>query len=837
MGDTNDQAPGHPGIAPRWTSSAKSGVGTAMRASSRVWFTLSHGIVNEVYYPHPDLPCTRDLGLIVTADGFFSEEKRDAASVQEYLEDGIPAYRLTNTCKQGRYRIEKEVLTDPARDVLLQRIRFVPLAGDAGDYRVYALIAPHLGANGTDNSARLGDYKGCPMLVAEHGGLALALACSRPWAARSVGFVGMSDGWTDLRRNGRLTAHHARADHGNVAMIGEIDLSAADGTFLLCLGFGRTIQGAAHRAKSSLLDGFEPARAEYVGGWRAWQAGLSPPRPPAGAPGARDLCRLGAAVLRCHEDVGYAGGTIASLSIPWGFAKGDDDLGGYHLVWPRDLVEVAGGLLAVGARDDARRILDYLRATQEADGRWPQNMWLDGTPYWDGVQMDETALPVLLLDLARREGAVPDSDVAGFWPMARLAAGYLVRKGPSTEQGRWEEDSGYTLFTIAAEIAALLVAADLADAHDEPLMATFLRETADLWNASIEAWLYAEETDLARQVGVPGYYVRVARSGGPAGTAPWKGFVAIKNREGSMVLPDVSIVSPDALALVRFGLRASDDPRVAATVRVIDATLKVETPFGPAWHRYNEDGYGEHADGAPFDGVGIGRAWPLLAGERGHYELAAGRRDEAVRLLTAMEAFASDGGMIPEQVWDSPDIPDRSLFLGRPSGSAMPLAWAHAEHLKLARSIADGQLFDLPPQTVRRYLIDQTPSPRVVWRFDQKRPAFPRGKTLRIEVMAAARLRWHLGDGKAAQDAETTDTGLGVHFADLPTEDLPAGSAIHFTFHWREANRWENVEYRTTVEPAEAAPTLSQPAVRCGGPAEVQAPTTARKQSRRQKPR
>jgi len=638
------------------------------------------------------------------------------------------------------------------------------------------------------------------MLVAERDGLALALACSSRWATRSVGFVGKSDGWLDLHREGRLTRSYARAEHGNVAMIGEIDLHDGDGSFVLSLGFGRSTQGASLRAQSSLLDGFDTARAAYVGGWQAWQETLSPPKSPTGHPETSSLCRIGAAVLRCHEDVGFPGGSIASLSIPWGFAKKDDDLGGYHLVWPRDLVEVAGGLLAVGAREDARRILNYLRATQESDGRWPQNMWLDGTRYWDGVQMDETALPVLLVDLARREKAVTESDLAGFWPMARLAASYIVQKGPATEQGRWEENAGYTPFTIASEIAALLAIADLADLHGEPGIAAYLRETADDWNASIEDWLYAKGTELAQEVGVEGYYVRVARSDGPSNVQPWMGSVEIRNRKGRLPVPDASVVSPDALALVRFGMRAPDDPRIVATAKVIDATLRVETPRGPAWHRYNGDGYGEHDDGEPFDGTGIGRLWPLLVGERGHYELAAGRRDEAVRLLSAMAALAGDGGMIPEQVWDSPDRPDHELFFGRPSGSAMPLAWAHAEFLKLARSIADGIPFDTPPQTVRRYLVQKTGSPHAVWRFDRRLTAFPRGKTLRVEVMAAARLRWHFGDGHEASDTQTTDTGLGIHYADLPTKALAIGTEVHFTFYWAEANRWEGVDFTTRVE-------------------------------------
>ena len=637
------------------------------------------------------------------------------------------------------------------------------------------------------------------MLLAENGGLAMALACSVPWGIQSVGFVGVSDGWHDLRQNGRLAHSYARAEHGNVAMIGEIDLGGCDGSFVLSLGFGRSTQGAAHRARTSLLDGFDTARSENVRGWQAWQATLSPPPPRPGNSRSRDFCRLGAAVLRCHEDVGFPGGSIASLSIPWGFSKRDGDTGGYHLVWPRDLVEVAGGLLAVGAREDARRILGYLRATQESNGRWPQNMWVDGTIYWDGVQMDETALPVLLLDLARREGAVSESDLAGFWPMARLAAGYIAREGPSTQQGRWEEDAGYTIFTLAAEISALLVAADLAKVHGEALLAAYLRETADLWNASIEGWLYAEATDLTRHLGVEGYYVRVAKPNGAAGAAPWRGLVAIKNRDGSMDLPDASIVSPDALALVRFGLRAADDPRVVSTVRVIDATLKVETPRGPAWHRYNEDGYGEHADGAPFDGAGIGRVWPLLVGERGHFELAAGRPDEAARLLDTMAAFASDGGMIPEQVWDSPDLPAHELYFGRPSGSAMPLAWAHAEYLKLARSLADGLAFDTPPQTVQRYLVEKMGSMHASWRFDRKCSDIPAGKILRIEVKAEARVRWCLGEAQDTSELDTMDAGLGIHYVDLPTGSLASGTSIHFTFFWIRANRLEGVEFATIV--------------------------------------
>ncbi len=795
--DGNDRryAPGWPGIPARWTSSAKAGIGVAPGTVSRVWFTLGFGILDEVYYPRIDQACTRDLGLIVTAGrGFFSEEKRHAEHSVELPVPGVPFYRLVNT-HAGRYRITKEVLSDPRRDVVLQRIAFDALSGDATDYHLFALLAPHLGNHGAGNTAWVADYKGTPMLFAQGHGAALALASSRPWLARSAGFVGTSDGWQDLSRHGRLTWAYDRAENGNVALVGEIPQQTGD--FILALGFGLTPEEAALRARASLADGWERTRDAYIEGWQALQGGLQP------LDQGRDdgtLYRTSTFTLATHESRRFPGGMIASLSVPWGDTKGDDDLGGYHLVWPRDLVETAGGMLAAGAGAAALRVLDYLRATQESDGHWTQNMWLDGSAYWHGVQMDETALPIVLADIARREGLLAGSDLAGYWPMVRAAAGFIARNGPVTGQDRWEEDAGYSPFTLAAEVAGLLAGAEMADLNGEGDVAAYLRETADVWNDGIERWTYATDTPLARQVGVGGYYVRIAPVDTADASTPLQGFVPVKNRPpGQSDEPASLLVSADALALVRFGLRAADDPRIVNTVRVIDALLKVETPSGPAWHRYNDDGYGEHADGASFDGSGVGRAWPLLTGERAHYELAAGRPEEATRLLHAMEQFAGDGGLIPEQVWDSDDIPERRLFRGRPSGSAMPLVWAHAEYIKLLRSLRDGKVFDLPPQTVARYVETDTHAACGVWRFNQRCRTIGQGKVLRVEVLAPAVVHWSADDWKTVHDTNTRDTGLGIHVADLPVGDLPAESRVSFTFRWPEAGRWEGTDFAVTV--------------------------------------
>jgi glucoamylase len=800
MTDDTRNAPGWPGIPPRWTSSAKTAVGTALNQHSKVWFTLSHGILNEVYFPRVDQACTRDLGFITTGGlDFFSEEKRNCTFENLPIQPGIPVYQLTNSCNSGRYRIHKEILTDPYRNVVLQKIRFEPLVGKLSDYRLHALLSPHLANAGMGNTGWMGDYKGVPMFFAERNGTSLALASSAPWKKLSVGFVGTSDGWQDLSQHFEMTWEYARAENGNIAFTGQVDLEACKGEFVLALGFGGIWTEAGQQVRSSLLEDYDETRQHYVAQWSTWQSKLiqldKPPR-------QWDLYRASTCVLRTHESKDFLGGIIASLSIPWGFNKGDEDLGGYHLVWPRDLVETAGALLAAGAVDDSLRVLRYLEATQEADGNWAQNLWLDGRPYWTGIQMDETAFPILLLDLIRREA--PDSlgKLDRWWPMVRKAASFIVRNGPVTQQDRWEEDAGYSPFTLAAEISGLLAGAEIADLTGHSDQAQTMRDTADAWNDNIERWTYATGTDLAQQLGIQGYYVRIAPPDVDGAASPTQGFVPIKNRppeqDGDRAY---HIISPDALSLVRFGLRAPDDPRIRNTLRAIDAMLAVELPQGPCWYRYNGDGYGEHKDGSPFDGTGIGRPWPLLAGERAHYALVGGHVDEAEALLTVMEnSTIGHSRLLPEQVWDSADLPALELFRGKPSGSACPLVWAHSEYIKLRRSIRDGKVFDQPPQTVKRYLVDKHKRQIFGWRYNNKTRSIPRSKTLRIVLISPALVRWTIDGWKTSHDTDTRDTGLGIHTLDLPTASLPTGGEVVFTFCWAKDNRWEGTDFTVAIE-------------------------------------
>jgi len=835
--------PTGPGVEPRWTSSAKSGVGTALDGRSHVWFTISHGIIDEVYYPRVDQANTRDLGLLVSADGFFSEEKRDAASVVHLIAPGVPGYRLVNSCSQGRYVIEKTVITDPERDVLMMRTRFRALQGKVDDYRIFALLAPHVCNQGYGNDGWWEMYKGVSMLFARRQEVALALACDAGWRATSCGFVGVNDGWRQVKSSGFLNEPSHEARNGNIALTGEVNLATCArpsedvAEFVIVLAFGLGAAEAAQRGRMSLASSFDRVQASYIREWTRFHEHTVGPRaaanggattpevsrqsaerdlaahahdsthahepvPKRSKPERRkrpqielpasvvDLYRMSAAVLAIHEDKRASGAMIASLSIPWGNTKSDHELGGYHLVWPRDLVNSAGALIALGHNVLARRTLRYLMSTQEEDGRWAQNLWLEGTAYWNGLQLDEVAFPILFAELLRREGKLEDLDP---YPMIRRAAGFIVRTGPVTGQDRWEENSGYSPFTLAVEVSGLLVAAEFAERAGEGELASIFRDTADAWNARIEEWTYVRNSGIAHQVGVDGHYVRIAPEDICDSAPKSGGYIPIKNHPGGAEWARYDeIVSPDALALVRFGLRDPHDPRIVNTVRVLDTMLRTLTATGPAWYRYNRDGYGEKDDGSPFDGVGTGRPWPLLAGERAHYELAAGRADVAVQLLGVMRAQASDGGMLPEQVWDAPDRPEFELVNGRPTGSAMPLVWAHAEYAKLVRSLHDGRVFDMPQQPYERYVRQQVGCDLTIWAPHCRASSMPVGNRLRIQSTVDMVVRWSVSETNVSE-AVSRGTPIGVWLADLDTERMPVGATVQFAIIPKAGGGWSEI--------------------------------------------
>jgi glucoamylase len=491
--------------------------------------------------------------------------------------------------------------------------------------------------------------------------------------------------------------------------------------------------------------------------------------------------------LKIHEDRTYRGALVASMAVPWGEAN--HSRGGYHLVWARDLVESAGALIALGALDEARDVLAYLTATQQADGHWLQNQWLGGTPFWQGVQLDESAFPVLLAAALKEKNALADLPVRD---MVMRALRFIVREGPVTVQDRWEEDAGINAFTLAVTISALVEGAALLDGKAAELALM----VADDWNAHIESWCWVENTPLCAQLGVSGYYLRAA----PAEVLIHHGAVhkelLIKNRaEGAELGADEQIAT-DFLQLVRYGLRDARDPRIVDSVKAMDALLRTDTPNGAVWHRYNNDGYGEHADGSPFDGVGVGRGWPLLTGERGHYALLAG--EDVQPYLASMAAMTGPGGLLPEQVWDSEPIPEHALEPGRPSGSAMPLVWAHAEFIKLCLSQSQGRPVDAPAHTWQRYHGRRAAPDFILWRFRHPRHRLPAGQELCLLLGAPAIVRWGVNGWQKPQDFNTEDWELG-HVLRLPTRTLKRGESVQFTFYWPEAGHWEGRDFSLDI--------------------------------------
>jgi glucoamylase len=396
-------------------------------------------------------------------------------------------------------------------------------------------------------------------------------------------------------------------------------------------------------------------------------------------------------------------------------------------------------------------------------------------------------------------------------PMVLRAARFLVVNGPPTQQDRWEEVGGYSPSTLAASIAALVVAAGFARRAGAPATATFVEEYADFLEAHVETWTVTHHGTLVP--GIPRHYVRIR----PASVddpdpdeGPDLGVVQLPNLEpGSRVdFPAREIVDAGFLDLVRFGLREANDPLIVASLQVVDRFLKVDTPFGPVWRRYNHDGYGEKPDGSPYDGAGVGRAWPLLTGERGHYELARG--GDARPFLEAMQQFATSTGLLPEQVWDEGDRPNFHLTFGRPTESATPLVWAHAEYVKLHRSIEDGEVFDRVPEVAERYLRPGRPRPwREIWKFNRQVRHVASNAVTRVVAGAPFRLHVSRDGWRTVEDRDSLDAEFGLYYVDLePLGEV--GSAWTFTFYWPLDDRWEGRDFRTQA----TTPHVTEPPVR-----------------------
>ena len=803
--DDDGPAFGGPGLEPRWTSSEKDAVATAYAASSRVWFTVSHGTLNEIYYPTIDRPQTRDMELLFSdGETFIHEEKRNFEYDFHYIDSAAPAVRVVASDLDGRYTVTKEFISDPHHPVVLMNVK---ISGDQevlSRLKCYALLAPHLNGGGAGNSARSIDVAGQRCVLAWKGETSLAFGASCGFIRSSCGYVGSSDGFQNLTQDMRMSWQFGQALDGNIAIMGEVDLTK-NLEFTIAISFGDGHHAAIAHMMQTLATPYADHQKRFVDQWKRVS---SPARLAAASTDGGKLMGISHNVLLTHEDKTYSGAFIASASVPWGASKGDSDLGGYHLVWTRDMVQTASALLACGRTDTALRALVYLACTQKPDGSFAQNFWIDGTPYWTGIQLDEVAFPIILAWRLWKQNGLGKFDV---FPFVQRAAAFLMKYTPVTQQERWEEAAGYSPSTLAAVISGLICAADIARDREYLELADYFEAYADWVESHLDEWTTTTEGILHPDVKY--HYMRIRP---PAKGEPFhdesvpEGMIRINNREPGErnVFEAREVIDGGFLELVRYGIRRADDPLIVNSLKVVDHCLKIETPFGVSWRRYNHDGYGQKKDGGPYDGSGQGRAWPILTGERAHYELCAG--GDCSRYIKAIEQFSSVGGMLPEQVWDYDDIPSRGMYRGRSAGSAQPLVWAHAEYLKLLRSVADGRVFDRIQAVEDRYGVPKEKRTFInrieIFEPGRSIPSLPSGHTLRIVDTERFRVVYTCDNWATTLTQDSRKVGYSRWFVDIPTGEDQTGK-ITFTQAWPEEgkpDRWlgRNIDVAINEVPA-----------------------------------
>ena len=740
-------APGSPGAASVWAPAEKSFLGTSSTNASRVYFTGYRGIVSEVFYPVADTAETTDWQFLVgdTAKTFVDEEKQQTFTITQPNNRSMRWGAATGNAGHN-WSISKTVFTDPSRNTLVMRVTFNALGGKTiGDFNLYTLLNPSIDNSGADDTAQTLVAGGRTMLVASQNTRASALAITKPWKLSggapmvSNGFVGTSDGYTDLlggASDKTMNWNYDSATTGNVAQMGWIDLgtpTATSASVDVVLGFGATTTEAMNTANATLAANLATMQTTYDSGWQTYTNGLSTQ-----GGTADNRYYLAAMTLKSMQDKA-TGAMIAGMGTPWGETNGDANNGGYHLVWSRDLFKFANALLTAGDVVTARDVTGYLFNTmrQTVDcgiaeynaagcaqgysriGRFPQNSWVSGWQYWQGTQMDEQAMPIILARRTYNLGdAATRSTINALWPKIKTTADYIVNTGPWSHQERWEEQSGYSPSTIAAEIAGLVAAAEFAKLNADTVSAAKYLAAADRWQQRLDGWTVTNSGPH----GDGKYYVRINPSGmsgtgvGPQKYNPTFGpdtAANIQDKNGGGARDQRRVVDGGFLELVRMGVKRANDASVLATIPEYDALLKQTIAGkGDAWFRYNYDGYGEKNDGSNFDGTGRGRLWPIFTAERGMYEIAkSGLGSSGAPFRTAVINFSSATGFIPEQVWNNSatiggdwvtTLPG-GYTAGTPTKSMSPLNWAMGEYISLLASINANKVVDILPEVCGRY--------------------------------------------------------------------------------------------------------------------------------------
>ncbi len=748
-----------PGQASPWAYSGKQGIGASYEAYldyqysdkavtgtvSKVWFSLAQGVVTETMYGRIHEAQIRELQLAITGDGWTAFEDTDTVSHVDYIDKDeagrplSPAYRLTNTDKQGRFVIIKDVFTDPDHQSLMMRVTVKALKGPVTPY---VILDPSMANTSGDDEG----HADTTALTAWQGKVALSLTSSVPFTQANVGYTGVSDDIANLTAHQSLGPVHAALDRGkgNIVLVGKLPTVTDTATDDFALGFGATTAAATAESKATLKTGYDEVLARYNGtgariGWEDYLASLTELK--SLIPYTEDNGKLlyaSALALKVQEDRTNAGALIASLSNPWGDSVYTDvSSTGYKAVWPRDFYQVAMALAALGDRQTPVAAFRYLPTVQVTDktpgntgatGWFQQKSHVDGTAEWVGVQLDQTAMPILLGARLEQLGFISkDELLKAYGTTLKPAATFLSHGGkvglawndamitpPYSQQERWEEQEGYSPSTTAAIIAGLEAAADIATQAGDTAGATDFTQHADDYSAKLEQRLYTTSGKVRGDDKPSSYYLRISR------TEDANNPGVEDERNGHAGLRSDLMVDPGFLELVRYGVRLADDTHIVSSLKIVDdeslpENLRVRYDFTaggvsvPGFRRYGNDGYGDRTTGGNYGAQTPdqrGRVWPIFTGERGHYALAeaaekpGGVSDadvEAIRniYVRGMEAFANEGLMLPEQVFDGVGSNQPHGYVtGQGTDSATPLAWSHAEYIKLLRSLRDKQVWD-----------------------------------------------------------------------------------------------------------------------------------------------
>ncbi|MBL7714330.1 MAG: hypothetical protein JNL01_02615 [Bdellovibrionales bacterium] len=654
---------GYPGTGHFWGAARKDAVLTAYEksgAASPVWATLSEGVVTEVFYPTVDFPQTADLQYIVVSPttGFW-EQRRDGKYQVQYIGDGFQV-EVTTEDRNGQIRFLSSIVTDSKRAVLRIKTKFEKLPLGA---KVFLVWKPSMNNDGfkTIGWTSPGSLNAKAETIFRNEPVFATLKTMPAFKTTSLGYFGVSDPWQQLKQGGNLNPDWDQTRSGSISLGAEVNLDSYN-TVELALGFGPTATASETASANSLSEGFGYVSFDYQLGWLNYRGEIQKTATALSALSMDPVLWRSIQILKTHEDKRNRGAQVAALCKPGIPTQNysQDNIGGYHLVWPRDLYHSAIGLLAAGDTQTPVDTLTYLSKIQKKDGSWWQNFFMDGTPYWKAVQMDQVAFPILLAKQLSDRGLI---DPKKYESMVKSAADFLVSAGSWTEQDRWEEIGGFSPHSIAAQVAGLKAAADLLSvpAYDTAAIA----RAADL-----------EKTTLVKK-GPWGshYFLRISQTGVPA-DGSW-----IKLANGGHDAPANSVIDGGYLDLVRLNVRAADDSAILNTNAIyLSQALGLSITKGPGlvFGRYNGDRYGQGQSGG---------FWPLLAGEWGEYQLIAGDAKKAAEQWSAMAASANPAGIIPEQL-----MRDGSTGLGVPA----PLAWSHAQFIRLRRSILDGRVFDRP---------------------------------------------------------------------------------------------------------------------------------------------